>query len=132
MKICRALILGLSAAALSAPAFAATNVSGNYTVTLTKAHPSNFKGQTACLTLVEDGSTGGWTNSGTFTLNFLANQGSFFIINRVITGWLPLDNGSFLVLSGYLPGGGITNTSIVEVINGQTALTGNFSETRGC
>ncbi len=135
MNILRSCVAALPLLALGAPAFAATNLTGSYLITVT-GHPAGVTGQTLCAVLVEDGSTLGFANSGTFTIVNTAGgtpvPGRWFTRNFAVTFEAPLSQDGFIVFSGVLGSAKITGSSFVQVINGQPDVGGTFTATKGC
>ena len=125
-----AILLGLNGTA----AMAATNLTGNYTVTV-EGHPGFIDGEMLCAALVEDGSTLGYTNSGTFTLMNIKNgamvSGRWFTRNFAVTFEASSGN-DFYAFSGVLGHAQIQGTSFVEVYNGTPVAGGTFTATKGC
>jgi hypothetical protein len=130
-RTARALVL----LALSGPAAsAATNLSGNYLVTVF-GHPGYVNGATLCATLVEDGSTLGFVNSGTITLvntiNGSSESGHWFTRNFAAT--FEVTSGSdTIVFSGVLGHAKIQGTSFIEIYKGTPVVGGTFTATKGC
>ena len=124
----RALLMALPIAAISIPA-TATNVAGSYDVTLTNVRPGSLNGSQSCFTLTQTGDVMGWADSGTFTMTG-GISGEYYAIQGVLTAFAPVDSGNGeLVLTGKLHLGNIMTTSYLELDNGQTAITGQFSAT---
>jgi hypothetical protein len=124
MKAC-ALLVALPLAAISVPA-AATDIAGSWNVTYTNVRPTSLDGTQSCFTLTETGDVMGWSDSGTFTMGSVT--GEYYSIQGVLTAFATLSNG-YLVLTGKFHTGTIINTSVLEVLNGQPAITGQFTAT---
>jgi hypothetical protein len=123
----RALLMALPIAAVSIPA-TATDVAGSYNVTLTNVRPTSLDGSQSCFTLTQTGDVMHWADSGTFTMGSVS--GEYYAIQGVVTLFAPLDNGNGeLIMTGKLMQGTIITTSYLELENGQTAVTGEFSAT---
>ena len=130
MRILRSLLMALPIAAMAVPA-AATDLSGDWTVTLNTVRPHQLKGTTACFTLTQTSSVQNWTNSGTFTIAGTSVQGEYYAVNSVLTAFANLPSNGFLLLTGHLHHRTISNTSFLEIVSGSPA-TGNFSAVSGC
>jgi hypothetical protein len=130
MRSLRTLLMALPIVAMAVPA-AATDLTGNWTVTLTTVRPQNLKGVSACFTLTQTSSVQNWMNSGTFTIGGTSVQGQYYAVNSVLTGFADLPGNGFLLLTGHLYHKGIVNTSFLEIVNGSPS-TGNFTAASGC
>lgn len=120
---------GLIAVALlaSTSAMAASNLSGNYLLTLTAAKPSAYTGAQVCATLTETGGVLGWQNSGTVSIS--GTTGSFFVVGRQLLAWFSVGGGSAVFTANLVGGGmGISGTAFTEFDqNGNATLTAAYS-----
>ena len=117
-----------AALAVSTPVFAAGNLTGSYLLTITNARPAHFDGTQLCATLNEDGSTLGFPNSGTVTIN--GSTGSFFTKNHSFTAEVPNGESGFVVFSGELGHPQIQGTSFLGVSQGKIFIAGLFTAVR--
>ncbi len=115
-------------------ASAANNLTGNYLITV-QGRPSSLDGLMLCATLVEDGSTLEYKNSGTLTLKQLDNgatlTGSWFTKNFAVTFEVS-DPDITVVFSGVLGHAQIQGTSFIQIYHGTTIAGGTFTATKGC
>ncbi len=134
-----ALGLAISCAALGGTQSYAAGLSGRYLVTL-KGNPSSFNGPQYCATLVADGSTQGYRESGTVMLTDQEGRsfpGTWFADHGAASFEVPLpvysNTSSFIVFSGQFGKPQITHTTVTEVLNGTPAFDGSFTAVKnGC
>jgi hypothetical protein len=131
MRSLRTLVMALPIVAMALPAVAATDLTGDWTVTLTTVRPAQLQGVSACFTLTQTGAVNDWSDSGTFTIAGTSVQGQYYAINSVLTAYAFLPNSGFLLLTGHLYQKNISNTSFLEIVGGSPA-TGNFTAVSGC
>lgn len=130
MRKLRTLLMALPIVAMAVPA-AATDLTGDWTITLDTVRPSAEEGVSACFTLTQTSSVQNWMNSGTFTIAGTSVQGQYYAVSSVLTGFATLPNNGFLLLTGHLYHKSIQNTSFLEIVGGSPS-TGNFSAVSGC
>lgn len=132
MNFLRSCMLTASMLAMSGPALAATNLTGNYLLTLS-GHPSSVNGALLCAVLVENGSTLNFVNGGTLTLYNSTGQsisGVWFTKNHGVT-FEASQGTNFLTFSGLLGTPQITNTTWIEVNQNQPLVGGTFTAQKG-
>jgi hypothetical protein len=125
MKNLRTLIMALPIVAMTAPALAADNLTGDYTLTMTAGRDALPVGTTVCISLKDTGTVLGFQNSGTATAG--VSNGDYYAIGSVITVAFP-----GVILSGVLYHKGLSYGTLSMVNGGTVTGADSFTASIGC